>query len=146
MILSIDLGTTTGWASAMLSGYIESGSVSFATKRHEGGGMRYMKFRKWLESEFAGRVKEVYYEEVRRHQGTSAAHVYGAFEGQLTAWCEENNIPYSSVPVGTIKLFSTGKGNANKQMMINAAVCSGFDVVDDNQADAIHLLRYVLAK
>ena len=143
-ILALDLGTQTGWAANLESGHIESGSVSFATKRNEGGGMRFLKFRRWLDSEFKGCANEVYYEEVRNHAGTTAAHIYGGFVAQLTAWCEENSIPYSSVPVGTIKKAATGKGNADKQMMINAAILHGFDVVDDNQADAIHLLRYAM--
>lgn len=142
-ILCLDLGTNTGWAAKLESGHIESGSVSFQNKRHEGGGMKYLKFRKWLDSEFKGLISEVYFEEVRRHAGTSAAHAYGAFMGHLTAWCEENSIPYSSVPVGTIKKSATGHGGASKQQMINAAILHGFNVSDDDQADAIHLLRYV---
>ena len=59
-------------------------------------------------------------------------------------WCEEWLTPYQGVPVGTIKLFATGKGNANKEMMIDSAQKCGYDVVDDNQADAIHLLRYAI--
>lgn len=93
-----------------------------------------------------GGIQEVYYEEVRRHAGTQAAHVYGGFVGALTMWCEEKQIPYSCVPVGTIKKTWTGKGNASKQDMINVAIESGFDVSDDNQADALALLHCVLAQ
>jgi len=142
-ILALDLGTQTGWAVLCGSGSIISGSTSFKTKRHDGGGMKYLTFRRWLDSEFKGEVSEVYFEEVRMHAGTQAAHVYGGLMGTLTAWCEENSIPYASVPVGTIKKSATGKGNASKEQMINAAILHGFNVADDDQADAIHLLRYV---
>ena len=142
-VLALDLGTNTGWAVMYDSSWIESGSVSFATKRHDGGGMKYLKFRRWLDSEFKGCVSEVYFEEVRRHVGTSAAHAYGAFVGQLTAWCEEHSIPYSSVPVGVIKKSATGKGNASKQQMIDAMFNKGYLPEDDNEADALALLEYV---
>ena len=143
-ILALDLGTSTGWAMKCESG-IRSGSVNFATKRNEGGGMRYLRFKRWLDSINTG-ITEIHFEEVRRHAGTQAAHVYGGLMGTLTAWCEENKIPYASVPVGTIKKSWTGKGNAGKDEMIEAAKRRGFNPVTDDEADAIALLNFVLIK
>lgn len=140
-ILALDLGTNTGWAMKTDSSII-SGSVNFATKRNEGGGMRFLRFRRWLDSINTG-IAEIHFEEVRRHAGTQAAHIYGGFVAQLTGWCEENSIPYSSVPVGTIKKAATGKGNATKDQMIEAAKRKGFNPADDNEADALALLAYV---
>lgn len=142
MILCLDLGTKTGWAAISRSGGIISGVKEFNTKRNEGGGMKFLKFRRWLDSIKDG-ITEVYWEEVRRHAGTQAAHCYGSFQGILMSWCEENRIPYESVPVGSIKKSATGKGNASKQEMILAIRSQGFDVIDDNHADAIALLQYV---
>lgn len=107
--------------------------------------MRYLKFRKFLE-EIHGSVKfsVVVFEEVRRHRGTDAAHVYGGLLAMLTAWCEENGIPYQGVPVGTIKRFWTGKGNAPKERMIAVANEKGFAPQDDNEADSLALLHYWL--
>lgn len=89
---------------------------------------------------------EVYFEEVRRHLGTTAAHVYGGFLAALTAWCERNGVPYRGVPVGTIKLFATGKGNAGKEAVMAAVRAWGYQPVDDNEADALALLRWALAE
>lgn len=86
------------------------------------------------------------FEEVRRHAGVDAAHAYGGFLAQLTAWCEDHQIPYQGVPVGTIKKHATGKGNANKQAMIAAAQARGLTPVDDNHADALALLDWALAQ
>ena len=145
-ILALDLGTNCGWAHQTFLGDIVSGTESFATKRHEGAGMRYLRFSRWLTEIKQTGITEIYFEEVRRHIGTDAAHVYGAYMGALMQWCEKHEIPYQSVPVGTIKRAATGKGNASKEMMIAAAKEKGFDVADDNQADAIHLLLHVLDK
>lgn len=142
-ILCLDLGTKTGWAISD-DGDITHGSELFATKRHEGAGMRLLKFKRWLERVVKDNdITEIYYEEVRRHLGTDAAHAYGAFQGQLQVLCVEKNIPFSSIPVGTIKKSACGKGNADKKQMIEAAVQKGFIPKDDNAADALHLLMYV---
>jgi len=143
MIIALDLGIKTGFAGYSRHTGIVSGVKDFSTKRTEGGGMRYLKFKRWLDSIKDG-IEEVYYEEVKRHAGTQAAHVYGAFQGALTAWCEEHSIPYSSIPVGTIKKSACGKGNASKQEMIEAAKALGFNPETDDEADAIHILRYVM--
>ncbi len=81
----------------------------------------------------------VYYEEVRRHRGTDAAHWYGAFWGQIIAWCDRNKIPYEGVSVGSIKKFWAQNGNASKDMMIAECERRGIPVETDDQADAIAL-------
>ena len=87
----------------------------------------------------------VVFEEVRRHLGTGAAHVFGGYLAHLTAWAEANRIPYQGVPVGTIKRHVTGKGNADKQAVIDAIRRLGFAPVDDNEADALALLHWAIA-
>jgi len=62
----------------------------------------------------------------------------------LTAWAEMRGVPYQGVPVGTIKKSATGKGNASKAMMIEAARKRGFFPKDDNEADAIAILLWAL--
>ncbi len=113
-ILALDLGTVTGWALSGPDGTRTSGVMSFRPDRFEGGGMRFLRFKRWLtETKNAvGGIDAVYFEEVRRHAGTNAAHIYGGFLGHVTAWCEHHGIPYQGVPVGTIKRHVTGKGNA----------------------------------
>ena len=148
-ILALDLGTTTGWALRAPEGQIAHGFVSFKSQRFEGGGMRYLRFRRWL-TEMKATVTgtqgigAVYVEEVRRHMGVDAAHVYGGLLATLTAWCEHHQIPYQGVPVGTIKKHATGKGNASKDEMIAAMRALGHGVTDDNEADALAILRWVI--
>lgn len=102
--------------------------------------MRFLRFRRWLDE--IGSVHTfaaIYFEEVHRHAGTDAAHVYGGLMAILTAWCEERSIPYQGIGVGTIKKHATGKGNAGKPEMIEAAKRRGHAPKDDNEADAICL-------
>lgn len=145
-VLALDLGTSTGWALQTPEAQITTGTVSLKHTRYDGGGMRYLRFRRWLEQLDldAGPVEAVYFEEVRRHAGTDAAHVYGGLLGMLTSWCEEHLVAYQGVPVGTIKRFIAGKGNADKAAVIAAVQAKGFAPADDNEADAIAILLWAI--
>lgn len=156
-ILALDLGTKTGWALGGATYHDipwpdhkeTHGAISFANpvrNRFEGGGMRYLRFRKWLYSLFTGgidRIDEIYFEEVRNHLGVDASHAYGGFLATLTSQCENHCIPYQGIPVGTIKKYIAGKGSANKQMVIDAVNARGYNITDHNEADAMALLLYV---
>jgi Holliday junction resolvasome RuvABC endonuclease subunit len=144
MILSLDLGTTTGWATGA-AGILVSGVWNLKGSRYEGGGMRFLRFHGFLVGvHLQSRVSKVVYEEVRRHAGTDAAHVYGGLQAVLTSWAEEGGIPYESVPVGTIKKFWTGKGNANKEAMVAEAERRGIEVSGHDEADAVALLTWAM--
>ena len=158
VILALDLGTTTGWALRSANGPVAHGFVSFKSQRFEGGGMRYLRFGRWLadmlalsgsqtgaQANLTG-IGAIHFEEVRRHLGVDAAHVYGGLLATLTAWCEHHQIPYQGVPVGTIKRHATGKGNAGKTEVIAAMKALGHPVTDDNEADALALLHWALAQ
>mgnify|MGYP001562463074 CR=1 FL=1 len=148
-ILAIDIGTTTGWALGLRDGKLHSGSQSFAPRRNEGPGQRWLKFAAWLgeRARQAGEIHAVYYELVMAH-GTRenpnviAAHVYGGFEAHLQAWADRNRIRLVGVPVSVIKKSATGKGNAKKEQVIAAMRARGHRVVDDNHADALAILEY----
>ncbi|MCW5716257.1 MAG: hypothetical protein KIS68_00350 [Bauldia sp.] len=144
-MLALDLGTTTGWAS-LTGGIIHSGTVTFRPGRFDGGGIRYLRFQHWLGqlARDSGGLVSVHFEEVRRHIGTDAAHLYGGFLATLTAWCERQGVAYQGVPVGTIKRFVTGKGNASKEAVVAAVRDRGFRPADDNEADAIAILLWAM--
>ena len=147
-ILTLDLGTKTGWALQKFDGSIISGTKVFKQGRFEGGGMRYLNFTRWLLwlSDNEGPFRTIFFEEVRNHKGVDAAHVYGGFLASLTQWAEKQEIPYAGVPVGTIKKHATGQGNANKDAMIEAVKARGFKPQDDNEADAIAVLMWAIDK
>lgn len=145
--LALDLGTKTGWALCARGSILGGGVQSFATGRFDGGGMRYLRFRHWLDDllvQAGGALSAVHFEEVRRHAATDAAHVYGGLLATLTAWCEEQGIPYQGVPVGTWKRHVTGKGNASKAAVIEAVQGRGFAPQDDNHADALAIALWVV--
>lgn len=144
VILALDLGQHTGWALRNRDSVISSGVETFRQDRFQGGGMPFIRFCNWLDelSSSVGGLNAIYFEEVRSHAGTTAAHVYGGFLAHLTAWAERRNIPYQGVPVGTIKRHIAGRGNADKAAMIAAIEALGFRPADHNEADALALLNW----
>lgn len=152
-LLGIDPGTKCGYA-ILDGGRITSGVWDLSSRRHEGGGMRYLRLKTYLEELLRSGVDVVAYEEVHRHLGTDAAHVYGGIVATIATACEawevgriKKPIPYRGIPVGTVKKFATGKGNANKDAMIAAATSRwpSETMADDNEADA-RFIVLVLAR
>lgn len=143
ILLSLDLGTATGWALSNKHGRIMSGTAHFRPRRFEGGGMRYLRFERWLNEtrDVSGEINEVYFEEVRRYLGGVVDNDCGGFLASLIAWCEEHSIFYGGVPAGTIKKFITGQDNAGNEAVIAAVKALGHQPKDDNEADALALLH-----
>ena len=149
-ILTLDFGTTAGWA-CHVDGKITSGVWQHRTARqarYEGGGMRFLRFRKNLEemNHLLSGIDLIAFEEVRGHlnKAVDAAHIYGGFLATLSEFAEAHEIPYEGVPVGTIKLHATGKGNAGKHAMIKSIRDRGHLPKDDNEADALALMYWAL--
>jgi Holliday junction resolvasome RuvABC endonuclease subunit len=145
-VLAIDPGTLCGWALAddgriLLS---SSGVVDLKPNRHEGGGMRFVRLDRWL-SVIGPDL--IVYEEVASHKGVAAAHVYGGIIATVQAWCETRKVPYTGVPVGTVKRHATGKGNSNKNAMVAAAVQKwGSQIQSHDHADALWILDWWLSQ
>lgn len=138
-VLALDLGTRCGWAIFDGGKPIASGVwvlQSDRQRRFEGGGMKWLRLRQMLD-EVGDGIGRVVLEEVRRHMGVDAAHAYGGALATVSSWCEERRIPYEALPVATIKKHATGKGNAKKDAMMEAARARGWHVEDDNHADAL---------
>jgi Holliday junction resolvasome RuvABC endonuclease subunit len=138
-VLALDLGTKMGFA-IVKGGVITSGTRKLHHNR-SASGARFLDFRNWLivTIDTCG-IDRVYFERVYAHKGTDAAHVYGGFMYTLAAVCVEKKILCVGIPVGTIKKFATGSGNATKEEMIAAARSRGFNPIDDNEADALAIL------
>jgi crossover junction endodeoxyribonuclease RuvC len=140
LIHAYDLGTTFGFAQ------IEDGDVKIVESRTLGGPARAHKMMAWcacLPVRMSRMPDIVAYESVNRHAGTMAAHFYGGLLCILEYICLSRGVPCVGVPVGVIKKFATGKGNATKEEMIEAALADGArDIEDDNAADAYWLAKY----
>ena len=138
-ILSLDIASTTGWC---LDKYLY-GTWDFKTRKDESMGMKLIRF--------LAKLKEVYELEnfdIVVYERPAGRHAHAIIHqakliGVLEQFCEENNVEYKSYSASEIKKFATGKGNANKQQMIDAAKHKYHYLGnDDNEADAMHM-RYL---
>lgn len=140
-ILALDVATKCGWCTATASG-----TWTLTPKKDESKGMRLIRFKaKLKEMVDLEKIDLIIFE---------AAAVYGKFpnfvemelHGVLKLFCEENHINYTAVAVTEIKKHATGKGNAGKVQMIEAAKAKlGYTGTDDNEADAMWIFNYALA-
>lgn len=78
----------------------------------------------------------------------TASELIGGFKVTMATWAEEHGVPTQGIAIGSIKKHATGKGNANKIDMIEAAnekFGVSLDTDDyqtsgtDNIADAMHI-------
>lgn len=144
--LSIDIGSTFGWALGKNGVITHSDEVALAAKDAHPG-HRFLKFREFL---FNFRyVNEVLYEDVPRFESAGAAKVYGGLLAELQVFCLLNKIRMSSMKASKVKMRFNGKGNANKFMMCETAHKLGWKGghpgtdISHNECDALALLWVV---
>lgn len=147
IILALDLASTTGWAIGSDTQTIASGTWDIAPRRGESPGMRYLKLRAKLNMALAAfpDLKTIYYEQAH-HRGGAATEYAAGCATHVQSWCAEHGIEHGMRHSATIKRHATGRGGASKEAVIAAMRRLGHTPADDNEADALALLRLVLAE
>ncbi len=144
--LCFDLATKTGWA-VVENGIIKSSGVqSFAKKRGETNGIVFLRLHKWLDDMVAlcESSPVVVYEQAH-FRGGPATELCVGMQTHLQSWCAAKSIECAPVTTSQLKLFATGKGNAGKEIMIEAAEKKlGRPPIDDNEADAVHIAGWAV--
>lgn len=137
-VLGIDPGTACGWALLDNSARVASGTWDLSVRRNESEGMRFVRLERQLNEVLDSGIDLVAFEDVKRHLGTIAAHVYGGIVGMLKATCIKRGVAYQGILVQDVKKRATGKGNAKKDAMTNAAFERwGVSNLTDDEADAL---------
>jgi len=143
-ILAIDPGCKTGWA-IYANGIIEHGVEDFSLIHGESVGMRWMRYRQWLQKMLINQMLVpltfVLYEQPYKVKGYAPELLHG-MTTRIQEECERRKIAYVPVPPAHLKKRITGKGNANKEMMMaEARKRFGEYIDDDNEADALLMLE-----
>lgn len=148
-ILSLDLGSSFGWAIGK-NGVIESSGEVALSARDSHPGTRWMRFQEWLYNH--REVDEVLYEEVQGFRSNDASMCYGALRALLQVFCLANGIRLSALTPGQIKMDFTGNGNAKKEVMCEVAMNLGWKNgvrgtrEFNNECDAIALMWVVYVR
>ena len=143
-ILALDLALKTGWACRSEYGdQLISGVQDFSLTRGESRGMVYIKFIGWLKKTYSTVLFDLVYYEQPHQRGGAPTQILLGLVSHLQAFCADKGIDHADVHSKTLKKFATGSGNAKKpDMIIKAAEILGRQPLDDNEADAVHILLF----
>lgn len=139
-ILALDQASNCGWATKTASGVWD-----FNTRKDESSGMKMIRFKAKLKEVCTlEEINLVVYERVAGFHKNSIIHA-AKMVAIIESYCEENGIAYKAVSATEVKKYATGKGNANKDKMIEAAQSKlGYLGNNDNEADALWIYQLVL--
>ncbi len=148
-ILALDCGEFCGFAT-LIDGQIESGVEHLKYRGSESLGFKYLRFTELLNRLYCiGGFDLIVYEKPHGLKG----HAIESMNGYITRIhefiakreIESWKIEYKGYSPATIKKFTTGHGNASKEMMIEYfEKATGRKPIDSNEADAYFILLYAL--
>jgi Holliday junction resolvasome RuvABC endonuclease subunit len=139
-VLSLDIGTNTGWKTTT-----SSGVWNLKPNRGESEGMRVVRFKSKVREliNLEGITLVSYERPAGMHK--SSIMVASEMVGVLKDLCIELGVELACYSASEIKKFATGRGNAKKEEMIEEAKKLGYNPNDDNEADAIHLYMLTIS-
>lgn len=144
-LVGLDLATNTGWASAPPDGLLKFGTKTMPSTGDDIG--RFLKdYKDWLEAFLGVETPAVVVFEApilrngRTHPTT--ARKLMCLAGLTELVCREMDIPVMEANLATVKKQFTGNGHAEKDDMLAAAKRWGWNVRNDNEADACAVWFY----
>lgn len=145
-ILALDQATTCGVAFQTVEMGVEYGFESWdlSKKTKESDGIKWLRFESYIEKKIKDLSIQIIAYELPGGQHTGAIIHSSKMIGIIERLCAKNGIEYIETSSKTIKKFATGNGNANKEMMVEAArIRLGYDGSSHDEADALWMLFYV---
>jgi Holliday junction resolvasome RuvABC endonuclease subunit len=142
--LALDLATSTGWATNYPA--VESGTQVFDVKRGESPGMRYLRFRAWLESMISACQPEVLVYEQTHQRGGAATEIAAGLATRVQEMAAQHGLQHVALHSSSLKKHATGSGRAGKPEMMAAASTfyPGQVIRTDDQGDALCLLHWAI--
>ena len=132
MIVGIDPGLVTGWAQI-------ADEAVWGTRDFRRSDAPLLELHHALRMLLADADLVCYEEPVARGH---AARSLNRQLGVIILTCELLSTPHYPVNPGTLKKHATGRGNADKDEMLEAAALRGWRVNDHNACDALWLADY----
>lgn len=145
-LLALTPDLQTGWSVHERKGDIKFGTVPFRPSAYEGEGMKFLRFRYWLDEmskKFSG-FDAVIFADVQIHSNTRSAMVAGGFFGQLMAWCEWRQVPYIAASMSDVRKHVLGSDLVNQQSLLDAMRRKGFIDASGHTAEALAVLDWAL--
>lgn len=153
-ILTIDLGTTVGYA-VLSNGIKSSGFQKFErkkgrkTKADDHKGKVFRDFFVWSRESISLYKPDLiaYEEPMGSFQNASACHMIVGLRGVLMAVTAQYGIEVISIPQTKLKLFAVNYGAADKDaMLLGAQMHLDKSIKDHNEADARWILEWAISQ
>jgi|OM-RGC.v1.023434580 Holliday junction resolvasome, endonuclease subunit len=150
-LLALDLSKNTGWACYDSAGLLISGTLNLSpSTRWESYGTYALRLTSWLRFQVDnlndGADPVIAFEQpIPRRGQKGQTPVPVLLAGSLVQECERMGLTYFSPTPSTLKKLATGKGNAPKHAVIEAARAKWPEqnVESDDQADALWCLEWL---
>lgn len=140
-IIAVALGENTGWAIATPDAVL-SGFELFEDKNGDKGGIRFLRFIRWLDRFKSLNITEAYFTQSQTPKYLDDAYVMGGFLSHFQAWCEAHRMTYSGIDESSVKELFTGSVKPSKKKMAEVAKIEGFNTKDQNEILALALLKH----
>ena len=145
-LLVFDLGANTGWAARGADGILTSGVKHFPLVRGDSQGMRFLRFKSWLlEMLHLTRANVIAFESaIAFHKSMYAGQLANGLAGIMQVVVAEAHLECLAITPSELKRFATGKGNAKKDKMVEAArkLYPDVKIESDDEADALLALSF----
>ena len=134
-ILALDVATLCGWFDGEFGGVWD-----LKLKRDESSGMRLRGFKAKLKEVIKINRPDLVVFERTAGKHVNALIVQAELHGVMKSLLDDEGIDYRAYSASEIKKHATGKGNCNKDAMIESCI-KKLKIIpeDDNHADAIWL-------
>jgi len=146
MILALDIALRTGFAYGNTPEDIQFGTRDFSGLSSDNA-VRGRRFNRWL-LELLTEIEphDVYIERGFYKNGLPTTELLWGLTWEANRAAESRNIPRHMISPMTIKKSICGSGKAKKPEVMAAVKGKGFNVQDDNAADAVALLLYAMGE
>lgn len=137
-LLAIDPANETGYAISR----VYFGTWNLKKHADESAGIRLLRFQGFLKEICELQSIDVIGYEKPGGRNYRALINHSKLAGEIEKFCEDNCLQYKGYSAAEIKKFATGKGNANKPAMIQAAQEKlDYTGENENEADALWILE-----
>lgn len=136
-VLALDLGRRTGWCLGESGKYVNSGVHELYAERAKDftDGERFQSLYNFLTQHMD--IDAIVFEQVAGGTKGRQTVLFNGYRATLLLFAMMLGKPVIPLPVGTIKKYTVGKGNASKEEMMEAVREMGIPTFDDNEADAV---------
>jgi hypothetical protein len=145
-LLTLDLATRVGWTFGLVSDPRFKFGNHLLPSTGEDIGAFIKAFDDWLQ-QYAERVDYIVFEQPilpRETRIETLRKLYG-LTAHVEFWAKAYEVKCREAPIGKIKMFMANSGNASKDMMVAAAKRHGYDVANDDEADAVGVRLYTIS-